>query len=149
MEERNILQAQKSPFKPASRTALGIPWQSSGQASTLSLQRVQVQSLVGELRSPKLHGQKKKKLHLHQKHRISVLRRIPSSSREWHLDVHDKWHHLSVSSWVTSSSGPEPCPPNSSLRQREVAPWGEDSPFVAHSRVIHMLAVFLICCDGT
>ena len=32
---------------------MGIPWQSSGQDSTLSLQRARVQSLVGELKSHK------------------------------------------------------------------------------------------------
>ena len=44
---------------------VGIPWQSSGQDSTLSLLRAWVLPLVGELRSCKLcgagHGKKKKK----------------------------------------------------------------------------------------
>ena len=35
---------------------LGIPWQSSGQDSALSLLRAQVRSLVGELRSHELCG---------------------------------------------------------------------------------------------
>ena len=38
-----------------------VPWWSSGWDSTLSLPRAGVQSLVQELRSLKLHGQKKKK----------------------------------------------------------------------------------------
>ena len=40
---------------------MGIPWWSSGQDSSLSLPRVRVQSLVGELRSREPRGQKKKK----------------------------------------------------------------------------------------
>lgn len=40
---------------------LGISWQSSGQDCVLSLLRVQVQSLVEELRSQKLCGSLKKR----------------------------------------------------------------------------------------
>ena len=39
----------------------GIPWWSRGQDSTLSLPRAQVQSLISELRSCKLHGMRKNK----------------------------------------------------------------------------------------
>ena len=38
-----------------------IPWRSSGEDLALSLTRARVQSLVGELRSHKLHGVAKKK----------------------------------------------------------------------------------------
>ena len=43
------------------RCFMGIPWWSSGQDSILLLLRTQVQSLVGELGSLKLHGMAKKK----------------------------------------------------------------------------------------
>ena len=39
----------------------GLQWWHSGWGSVLSPLRAQVRSLVGELRSSKLHGQKKKK----------------------------------------------------------------------------------------
>ena len=39
----------------------GVPWQSSGSDSRLLLLRAQVRSLVGELRSHKLHSVAKKR----------------------------------------------------------------------------------------
>ena len=48
------------------KTAQRIPWQSNAQDSMLSLPRARVQCLVGELRSHKLHGQKKKNTHTHK-----------------------------------------------------------------------------------
>ena len=38
------------------RQLLGLPWQSSGSGSKLAMQEMQVQSLVGELRSCMPHG---------------------------------------------------------------------------------------------
>ena len=51
-------------------TLSGIPWQSNGEDSALSLLRAGDQSLIRELRSHELRGQKKKRQYTEKHHKI-------------------------------------------------------------------------------